>query len=67
MASIEGNYGVDEVFGSSLQATDELGVPGGFTYACLDQGIEVKDITRLFFSYRLFSKKILGIVFGMVF
>lgn len=29
-------YGVDEQLMPTLQTTDELGLPGGFTHACVD-------------------------------
>ena len=31
-------YGVDEFMIPSLQATDAVGLPGGFTYYCLVNG-----------------------------
>ena len=46
MAQQEGHFAIDELFLSTLQATDELNSPGGFTHACLDRKIEVYHVTR---------------------
>ncbi|KAI1732493.1 core-2/I-Branching enzyme domain-containing protein [Ditylenchus destructor] len=37
---------VDEIFTQTLQATDALDAPGGFTHFCLDLGISVHHWTR---------------------
>uniref|UniRef100_A0A914DNM5 Uncharacterized protein n=1 Tax=Acrobeloides nanus TaxID=290746 RepID=A0A914DNM5_9BILA len=47
MYQLEANpFGIDEIMVPTLQVTDELNVPGGFTHACLDKGIDVAHITR---------------------
>lgn len=39
-------YGIDEIFLSSLQGTDAIEAPGGFTHICIDRGINAKGISR---------------------
>jgi hypothetical protein len=47
MYQLEANpFGIDEIMVPTLQVTDALNVPGGFTHACLDKGIDVAHITR---------------------
>ena len=39
-------YGIDEYFWSSLQSTDAIGIPGGFTHKCLDEGVKSVSMAR---------------------
>ncbi|KAI1728314.1 core-2/I-Branching enzyme domain-containing protein [Ditylenchus destructor] len=39
-------YGVDEISLPTLQATDAIGLPGGFTHKCLAKGIGVGFVSR---------------------
>lgn len=45
--NLEGNYGIDEHFIASLQVSEALGLPGGFTDKCLKKDIDIGDVTRL--------------------
>lgn len=40
-------YGVDEILLPSLQSTDALKLPGGFTSECLKKKIKTPHLTRL--------------------
>ncbi|KAI1725994.1 core-2/I-Branching enzyme domain-containing protein [Ditylenchus destructor] len=42
----DATFAVDEIFTQTLQATDALDAPGGFTHFCLDLGISVHHWTR---------------------
>ncbi|KAI1725098.1 core-2/I-Branching enzyme domain-containing protein [Ditylenchus destructor] len=47
MKQLETNrYGIDELWLPSLQATDDLHLPGGFTSECLRRGISTGSVTR---------------------
>jgi hypothetical protein len=50
------SFGIDEIMLPTLQATDALDAPGGFTHACLDKGIDVFHITR----YSVYKKPEFG-------
>jgi ribosomal protein S19 len=40
------SYGIDEIMIPTLQVTDALDIPGGFTHACIDRGVKIQHITR---------------------
>lgn len=40
------DFGIDEIMIPTLQVTDALNVPGGFTHACIDRGVQNQHITR---------------------
>ena len=40
------DFGIDEIMIPTLQVTDALNVPGGFTHACIDRGVKNQHITR---------------------
>jgi hypothetical protein len=40
------SFAIDEIMIPTLQVTDALNVPGGFTHACIDRGVRVQHITR---------------------
>lgn len=47
LAQLEnGRYGVDEQLLATLQADDQIGAPGGFTYKCVDEGHRADCATR---------------------
>lgn len=39
-------YGMDEDFMSTLNSNEILGMPGGFTTKCLDEGLEQENLVR---------------------
>ncbi|KIH53903.1 hypothetical protein ANCDUO_15954 [Ancylostoma duodenale] len=40
------SFGLDEIMLATLQVSDELGMPGGFTSDCLEQGKDTASISR---------------------
>ena len=42
-------YEMDRVFLSSLQASTDVNLPGGFTHTCLDNGTQIESITRFLY------------------
>ncbi|KAI1700733.1 core-2/I-Branching enzyme domain-containing protein [Ditylenchus destructor] len=42
----DSTFAVDEIFTQTLQATDALEAPGGFTHSCLDRGMAVHHWSR---------------------
>lgn len=45
------DYGIDEILFSTLESDENIGVPNGFTNACLDKGIEIDYVTRYYYYY----------------
>ncbi|KAE9547739.1 hypothetical protein FO519_009051 [Halicephalobus sp. NKZ332] len=56
----ETTYGMKRVFLNSLQASDDVELPGGFTNVCLNRGFGTKSITR--FVYYLENRCESGII-----
>lgn len=46
MTQLEGPFAIDEIFIPTLQATEELNIPGGFTHSCIDRELNVDHVTR---------------------
>ncbi|CAL2034738.1 unnamed protein product [Caenorhabditis brenneri] len=44
---VESIYGADEQFISTFQLNSQLGMPGHFTTECMDQNVQVAQITRM--------------------
>jgi hypothetical protein len=42
-----GGYAMNEIWLPTLHATDSIGLPGGFTHACLDRGVDGAMVSRL--------------------
>ncbi|KAH7707244.1 Protein H41C03.3 [Aphelenchoides avenae] len=48
VARIEkGGYGIDEIMLPTLHASDAIGAPGAFTQYCQNEGVSVRQITRI--------------------
>lgn len=46
LVQLEGKFAIDEIIFSTLSATEDVQLSGGFTHECLDQGIVVDHVTR---------------------